>query len=157
MAFKLKFWQKSTEDQFEVIVGKPPVFDMVAQAFQINPINALFTYGNKIYNPGDMDIPEYLIVHEKVHMQQQDFSEQGAVMWWGKFLRDPEFRLDQEAQAYGKQYGYMCATMKQFAGIYARLKLRSDLARILAGPLYNFCTSHGEAMGLINKYSKQNN
>lgn len=153
MKFKLKFWQQSETDDFKVVIGKPPVFDMVALAFQINPINALFCYGKTIYNPSGMIIPQYLIEHEKVHMEQQGFTDQGAALWWGKFLRDPEFRINQEAQAYGRQYQFMCETMKQYHGIDAKLHLRSELARILAGPLYNYCVSHSEAMGLIKKYA----
>lgn len=147
----IKFWPKTKD--FEVIVGKPPVFDQVAQAFQVNPINAFFTYGNKIYNPGNNMLPEYLICHEKVHMDQQNHNDTDAALWWGKYLRDPEFRVNQEAEAYGTQYAYMCQHIKQWRGRDAQIHLRSELARILAGPLYNHCVSHSEAMALIKEFA----
>lgn len=150
---KLKFWEPKTTDKFEIIVGKPPVFDMVSAAFQVNPINALFTYGNKIYNPGNNPVPEYLVVHEKVHMVQQNWNDKDAALWWGKFLRDPEFRIDQESRAYGTQYAWMCKNMKEYRGRDQQFQLRVGLARILAGPLYDNCISHGEAMGLIKQHA----
>ena len=129
-----------------IIYDYPPVWGSVCKTFQIIPRNVIFAYGDCIYNPDQIDLPDYLVEHEKVHFGQQGHTQEGAALWWGKFLRDPEFRVSQEVEAYGKQYRVMCS---QTNDRERRVKILYSLAASLSGPLYNKAITQAEAMRLI--------
>lgn len=130
---------------------KPPIWDSACAAFNINPANTLFTFGDTIYNPGCIDpIYDHLIAHEEVHARQQTEDGMTPELWWGKFLRDHNFRLEQEAKAYGAQYAFICKSVKDRN---QRYKVLWDLAGILSGPLYANCTSRQGAIKLIQGFS----
>lgn len=129
-----------------IIYDYPPVWGAVCQTFQIIPRNVIFAYGDCIYNPDQIDLPYFLVEHEKVHFVQQGYTQEGAALWWGKFLRDPEFRVSQEVEAYGRQYRVMCS---QINDRNQRVRVLWSLGQSLAGPLYNKAISHQEAMRLI--------
>jgi len=137
--------------QKEIIIKaeKPPIWDAVRNAFQINPKNVVFTYGNIIYNPDDVELPDHLIEHEKIHMIQQEQNGTNPALWWGKYLREPAFRVDQEAQAYAIQYLFICQIQKDRN---RRARIMFDLAHFLSGPLYNHAINFDEAIKLIKKY-----
>ena len=132
----------------KVLKERPPIWDSVCAAFNIFPKNVLFTYGDTIYNPDDVSIPDHVMVHEQVHEKQQQKDDMTPELWWGKFLRDEAFRLDQESEAYGVQYKYICKHVKDRNQQHRYLM---DLARILSGPLYGSAISHMDAMQLIKK------
>ena len=171
-----KFKQKKQEVNFEikdhgvvkVSTEKPPVWDAICVAFKINPVTAIFTYGDTIYNPNNIPLNRHLVEHECVHMKQQKamvikkgnnvgmtekntLEQMTPALWWGKFLRDVNFRIDQEARAYGHQYDVICETIKD-RNLRARVK--QDLARSFSGPLYGNCISQAEAANLIFKFAK---
>lgn len=146
----------------KIIVGTPPVWDSVCQWLGFLPMSALFTYGDTIYNPGSNPIPDQLIVHEQVHMVQQ-YRERAAsnnprlepmnpALWWGKFLRDKDFRYQEESEAYGAQYAWLC---KQVKGTEQHLEILMQLSRILAGPLYGSELGFQDAMRMIKSKSLQ--
>lgn len=130
---------------------KPPIWDAICATFKIIPKNVYFTYGDIIYNPDKLEIPIDILEHEKVHMEQQKHNETDAALWWGKYLREPEFRLDQEARGYGRQYEVICGIIKDRN---KRNHLLIQLAKSLSGPLYNNIISQSEAMKLIKSFSK---
>jgi len=154
-------------DGVKISYEKPPIWDAVCVTFKINP-RCYFTYGDTLYNPSKLPIPPEIIAHEKVHIEQQkatilikhravgmstekpNIIEMNPALWWGKFLREPEFRIDQEAKAYGRQYEYICSVIKDDK---TRTKYLEQLAESLSGPLYNSCVSKKEAVILIQKYS----
>src|SRR3990167_8359219 len=97
----LPFFRKDLKD-LKLSEEKPLIYDNVSQVFGIIP-HAYFTYGDTVHcvgvpNPPTADI----IAHEKLHIKQQQEAG-GPDLWWGKFLREPEFRVDQEAKAYARQ------------------------------------------------------
>jgi len=104
--------------------------------------NVIFTYGDTIYNPGGQDIPDHLIEHEGTHYKQQGNDPDA---WWGRYLTDQYFRIEQESEAYARQFAYICATVKDRN---QRHRICLDLAGILAGPLY------GNVIGQMNAYQK---
>ena len=67
-------------------------------------IAAIFTYGDTIHNPFNVALDAELIRHEETHMEQQEGHPDVAKVWWDRYIQDPQFRLDQEAEAYGAQY-----------------------------------------------------
>ncbi len=135
--------------EVKILVEKPPVWDSVCTAFKINPV-AFFTYGDTIYNPNNLNVPIEIIAHEKVHMEQQNYNDKDAALWWGKYLRDPQFRLEQEAKAYGKQYSVICSGTKDRN---ARFNYLTILAKSLSGPLYNNMATFNEAINIIKQNS----
>lgn len=52
-------------------------------------------YANKV-------LPEDIIVHEKVHLDQQ--AKYGLTNFTKRYLNDKKFRLEMEAEAYKKQF-----------------------------------------------------
>lgn len=136
--------------EVKIKTEKPPVYDAVTKAFGREPVTAIFTYGDTIYNPGKFPLPDHIIEHEKVHMPQQLNYPGGPDAWWERYLQDPEFRLDQEARAYGRQYGFCC---QKGISRPQRRALLKGLAKILAGQLYNSVVSLDTAKELIEKYS----
>jgi len=156
--FKGRFYQrpkkeKKQEDDFlegvKIKIKKPPIYKAVCRAFGLYKPSACFTYGDTIYNPEGFNIPEEMIEHEKVHMEQQKVIK--PALWWGKFLREPEFRLDQESKGYARQYDVVCERVKDRND---RNRYLFSYANSLAGPLYGNCTNTSEAMKLILSHSK---
>jgi hypothetical protein len=152
----MSFWNKIKRNKIETIgdvkvrYEKPPIWDNVCIAFGIKPVNVYFTYGDTIYNPDKLEIPVEIIEHEKVHMEQQNHNDTDAAIWWGKYLRDPIFRIDQEARAYGQQYKTYCSVVSDKN---QRARYLFIIARSLSGPLYQNSISHSEAINLIRKFS----
>lgn len=110
-----------------------------------------FTYGDTIYNPGGMNLPDHIIEHEEVHCDQQAAYAGGVDGWWSRYLLDPLFRVQQEAEAYGMQYRYMCAHQKDRN---ARTRILLDLAGFLSGPMYGRTINRQAAADLIKKHAK---
>lgn len=139
-------------DGVKVVIGKPPVWDSVCAAFQVRPERTLFTYGDTIYNPGGFVIPPDLVEHERTHIEQQGGNAEGAALWWGKFLRDPQFRVEQEGRAYGRQLAFF---QRQEKDEEKRRKAQERLARSLSSPLYGNCIGFVEAWALIGQYAAE--
>lgn len=115
-----------------------------------DPLNALFTYGDTIYNPGGSEVNWHLMAHEEVHEQQQGTDPKA---WWDRYINDHIFRVAQEAEAYARQYEAICDVLKDRN---RRNKTLLDLSRILSGPLYGNVVSKSGAMSLIkSKINKQ--
>lgn len=147
--FKRDIFTALTMD-VKVSTEKPPCFDNLVVWLGFIPATAIFTYGDTIYNPNNVKLSDQLIVHEQVHMKQQGFNDADAALWWGKFMRDEKFRIDQEAEAYAEQYAFLCHYIK---AKQQRFDLLMQLSRILAGPLYGHAVPYVEAMGLIRNRS----
>jgi hypothetical protein len=135
----------------KISFGDPPNIESIQQAFQADLSKTIFTFGDTIYNPNQLSLTPDLIEHEKVHMAQQKRNEKDAALWWGKYLRDPKFRIDQEAKAYARQYDILAIARK---GREERFHIRFGLAGILASKLYGSVISLYEAERLIHKLSK---
>jgi hypothetical protein len=133
-----------------IINDKPPVWSEVCKAFNIVPRDVIFAYCDRIYNPYDLTLPEYLIEHEKVHFKQQGGTEESTRVWWDKFLSDSQFRISQELEAYAHQYKKMCIAIKDRN---KQAVILHDLARSASGPLYNNMIGHSEAMKIIKEKS----
>lgn len=81
----------------------PPNIEAIRKRFELDGFpTAVFTYGDKLYNPVGLDIPPDLMAHEEVHEKQQAIL--GVQQWWDLYLTDDTFRLSQEVEAYKEQY-----------------------------------------------------
>ena len=131
--------------------------------FRVDAMHTLWTYGTILYNPGDIHVPPDLMAHEQTHSVQQakyretiapnDMAESviergGPEWWWKRYLRDTEFRLEQELQAYAVQYAFYCERHKDRND---RFRFVLQLARSLSGPLYQLPITLGDARKAIQE------
>lgn len=84
------------------------------------------------------------LAHEATHLAQQ--AAVGPEVWWHLYLRDDDFRLSQEAEAYRAQYAAFCAGERSR---YLRFRLLSALAKDLSGPAYGRLVPYAEAVKII--------
>mgnify|MGYP001591069916 CR=1 FL=1 len=110
-----------------------------------NPKTTLVTYGHELYNPGGVEIPDHLIVHEETHEKQQG---QDPDIWWERYLKDLKFRLTQEVEAYGRQFAYICRSTHEPR---QRDKILRELGRILSSPTYGNIVKQENAEKMILK------
>jgi hypothetical protein len=109
----------------------------------------VFAWGDTVYNPGRIDIPEDLMAHEEVHSKQQA-AIGGPRVWWDNYLKDTGFVRDMEAEAYGRQFVVLSLRIKDRN---ARFQALRSLATHFSGPLYDHVVSFDEAMKLIKLHS----
>lgn len=135
---------------------RPPVWDNVLENFNINIETTLFTFGDVIYNPAEVKIPEDYIHHEEVHAEQQGHTPEGAGKWWARYFQDPYFRIDQEAKAYAYQYDWWCNNAAKTIrnNREYRAKKLLFLAKTLAGKTYGNVVNLEGATKLIKSFSK---
>ena len=127
----------------------PPNWEQILNSgMRPDPRNTVFTLGDTIYNPSGQEIPDHLIEHEKTHSLQQG-NDPNA--WWGLYLQDIYFRIDQEVEAYAKQYQTLCKAIKDRN---ARYKLLYQLAESLASVRYGAVITRTDAMKFIKDKSK---
>lgn len=107
----------------------------------------VFTYCPHIYVPTGHVLPAEYLVHEKIHLKQQEKMTPDA--WWNKWLTDTNFRILEEVEAYAHQLHY-------FRGAPSRwfTKMRSQLAVHLASPSYGSCIEFGVAESRIRHAEK---
>lgn len=125
---------------------KPPCWDECVKAFDFDQTNTVFSYGDLIYNPAGIEIPDHLMVHEETHMDQQRRDSHVASIWWKRYIVDVAFRMDQEAEAYGRQYRFICTKVKDKNARFRNLHM---LAEFMAGPMYGKAISYNDAIGRI--------
>lgn len=133
-----------------IINAKPPkwIWDEVHRAFDIDDSETIYTYGNKIYDPRSHPTPisDSVIVHEMEHMKQQERTKGGPDAWWSKYLTDPEFRKQQEIEAYRVQYQHACTV---YADRNTQARYLDILAGIVSSPMYKINLTKAEAIRLI--------
>ena len=80
----------------------PPNFAAILAVFPRAKAKAVvFTYGDILYVPHGIELPQAILAHEVVHsLQQGKYPE----AWWGRYLRDKRFRLEQELEAHRAEY-----------------------------------------------------
>jgi hypothetical protein len=134
-------------DEPKTLAEKPPIYDEVIAHFKITDQDVIrlgicFAYWPNIYKPNGAPVSDHVMVHEKVHLEQQ--ARMGATEWWKAYISNPDFRLYNEVPAYQAQYGYIKRTRKHEA-----LKWLDKFANDLAGPMYGNVVSYSRAKNLI--------
>lgn len=113
---------------------RPPNWDQIVEAFpHAKTLPTIFAYGEDIYNPSNVLIPQALLQHEYKHCARQ--FQVGAVYWWDRYIRDPEYRYGEELLAHVEEYRALLAGTKD-RNTRARISIRTA-ARLVA-PLYNY-------------------
>jgi hypothetical protein len=96
----------------------------------------VFTYGDTVYNPSGETMQDHLEFHESIHIKQQ--AETGRDEWWDRYLADEEFRLEQELQAYRKQYQYVLRMYGRQAAAHLLGEIAGDLSSSMYGNILTF-------------------
>lgn len=128
----------------KIVDGFPPNISTIRQ-YITPPPDAVFAYGDIIYNPSGKDIPEDVLVHEQVHEKQM--KNWLPDTWWLKYLLDKDFRKQAEVEAYSVQYRFV---KERVPAKVAKLCLH-DLASNLQ-KLYDLDITYWEASTLIRKF-----
>lgn len=125
-----------------IIVGYPPNIEQIKSVFPIRE-HTVFTYAPHIYSPSGSDLDRALIRHEETHLKQQNSD---PAQWWDRYLKDPQWRLEQELEAYQAQF----KKAKQVFRVKKVIEnLLHNIATDLSGDLYGNIISYGEAKKLI--------
>lgn len=127
----------------EQVVGYPPNYDKIKEAFDIENKPVVFCYGKYLYNPSGGIVPPDLIEHESTHCRQQNGDPEA---WWDRYISDKNFRLAQEVEAYRNQYKYICRISNNRNEIFDFLK---QISIDLSSSIYGNITTFTEAMNLI--------
>jgi hypothetical protein len=127
----------------EIVEAFPPNIAEIREVFPLKG-RELFAYGDIIYNPSGLNIPNELIAHECVHQEQQGENVED---WWKKYLTDPAFRYIMELEAHQIEYQVFCDSEKDRN---VRAKYLMAIASRLASPLYGKIVSLKEARKQIS-------
>jgi len=129
----------------EILNQKPPNYEEIKRIIN-PPDNALFPWGDKIYNPSGKEIPPDIQFHEQVHIKQQKSFSDPSV-WWTKWLLDKEFRRAQELEAFSAQLLFI----KKFYPAKAVKEALNEMAENLSKN-YKLGITISQANTLIRKY-----
>ena len=126
-----------------IVNDYPPNYQKIKKAFNLDPDNPMiFTYGEDIYDPSLGGLDAELIEHEWTHKVQQLEEIKDIDKWWDMYIKDPEFRLSQELEAYRYQYKFFCFVQKDRN---KRNLYLVGLAYALSGPNYGSIISYKDA------------
>lgn len=129
----------------KILLEKPPkhVWEGAHKCFDLSGKRPIFTYGNTIYNPHEGVIDDALVAHEEVHMKQQG-SDPDA--WWERYFEDPQFRYEQEAEAYKAQYRFARRVTNNRERLAKALHI---WASDLSSPMYGSVATYAVARAAI--------
>ena len=122
------------------------MWDECVKAFDFDQSRTVFAYGDVIYNPARVEIPDHLFVHEGTHLDQHQHDDHVASIWWKRYIADPAFRLEQEVEAYRAQYKFICSKVKDKNARFRNLHI---IATDLSGPMYGRVISYTDALRRI--------
>ena len=110
-----------------------PLLEKVVSKFNISDKkleDIVFTYGDIIYTRQPLSYG--LITHETTHIMQQAKNKDE---WWGRYLIDDDFRLEQEIEAYQRQ---LQAYKNNDIGLYEVMlpKIAKDLNSGMYGDIF---------------------
>lgn len=84
-----------------ISTSPPPVMDRILFHFNVTfESGVAITYGDTVHVKSGK-LSQDLAIHEMTHIEQQ--RQMGADAWWDAYFDNPQFRLDQELQAYTNQ------------------------------------------------------
>ena len=130
----------------EVVFEYPPNIDEIDAVLKVKGRDGIvYTYGEQIYAPGLDSISLDVVAHEEVHIEQQRKMTPEA--WWGRYLIDVDFRIEQEVEAYRVQWQY---AEKHYNREYRR-GLKKFIAESLSSSMYGNVISRKEAERLITE------
>lgn len=130
-----------------IVKDKPPIWAAAQKAFDFDEAKTIFSWGDIIYNPGGVEVDQFLETHEGVHQGQQEQCG-GPHAWWMQYIADPMFRAHQECEAYGAQYAHFCRVYKDKV---LRKRYLDSIVADLSGGMYKLTMMPEEAKVAILK------
>lgn len=135
-----------------ILNERPPNYNELKEAFGFSDRQTIyFTYGNVIYNPHGKSITPDLIRHEETHGEQQGYDPIVAKLWWQRYVVDKDWRMEQEGEAYGAQYAFIC---QQSRDRNLRARHLHEFAKAMCGPLYGNAMGYSDAIVRIREYAE---
>lgn len=132
----------------QIIHDKPPIFEEVSKLFGVTETDVIFySYGDKIYSPTGKMPSDDLLIHEGTHEIQQEADPKG---WWARYLIDSEWRVEQEAEAFGNQLRFLKG---RITDRNALARAAHAMAASLSSPMYGKEISYVDAMAKIKAFS----
>lgn len=134
-----------------VIQQNPPNYQELKRSFPIDDtrFNPLFPFGEVLYNPRGVEIPEDVLFHEEIHSRQQKHFTSPEV-WWSKYILDKTFRLNQEVEAYSAQLKFI----KKHVSNKIAKEVLFELASNLSSDLYRLNLSYQQAESMIRSRAR---
>lgn len=118
------------------IVAHPPNIDTIDAAFHVREVpGVIYSYAPDIYCPSGLQMPNWIIEHEKVHIERQGSAPDA---WWEQYIADEEFRYQEELVAHVRELQYRKGGKDGKKYSYAAL-LNHTIDRLLA-PIYHYTT-----------------
>ena len=114
-----------------------PLLDKYKTIFDITN-NTIFAYDGCIYTNNELS-PD-LLIHEQTHLKQQE--KYGLDTWVEYYLKDVNFRLKVEIEAYRKQ-------LESIKDREFRFHIRNESAKNLSSSLYGNIINYEEALKLL--------
>lgn len=130
-----------------IVIDYPPIFDRISQKFNLRNKQVIYSWGDIIYNPQDIDIPLSILVHEQVHGERQIKDVLG---WWEQYLDNKSFRLKEEILAHKAEYEYLCKGQNR----QHHRRFLSETSSRLSAPLYGKMISKKAAKNLLKEATK---
>ena len=132
-------------------IDLPPLWDEIQKRFKLsNKPRVLFAWGNTVYNPSGIEIPQCLWDHEIVHGHRQGKDVEG---WWRRYMDDPVFRLNEEIPAHIAELESLLETGDR----NERRRAYKQTAQRLAAGLYGGLISPKKAKALLKDSQKYRN
>lgn len=116
-------------------------FPLMARYKEVFPdinTHTVIAWKGNIYS--NSALPDHLIVHEELHLKQQE--EMGVDLWVEKYLTDMNFRFKMELDAYRAQ-------VQSVKDRERKNKVRVASAELLSSSLYGNLISKQEAFNLL--------
>lgn len=129
----------------EILIEKPPVYDRCVRAFGENAIvgkPVIWSWGDKIYNPMNIEISRELLAHEAVHGRRQLGKVES---WWESYLANDRFRYEEELVAHRAEWQNW---VRWHAG-RDNADVLNAIAGRLASALYGNVVSFGQARSAV--------
>lgn len=134
-------------DGITVMETWPPNINEIRAALGPVPKNAVFAWGDVIFNPSGEKILEPLRIHELTHTAQQGKDIAG---WWKLYLEDKDFRFTQELEAFSNEYNCYRTIHKNREAAFRCLH---SCAERLSAKHYGSMVSMSEAFKLIKEHA----
>ena len=127
---------------------KPQMYDLLHQKFGIDwDRGTAITIKDTVYSK--FPLAPDVEVHEQVHLEQQNNPKYISFeVWLARYFDEPEFRLEQEVEAYQAQVKFIRTSMNLTRN-ERRFKI-SNLAKTLASGMYGFVLTYQKALDLIS-------
>lgn len=131
----------------KIVSGRPPNFRAITAVFPLaRKPGVIFAFADTIFiSSGNLDLPDWLIAHETKHLERQQWSVEGALIWWSKYLEDVSFRYNEELLGHREEYLFKI----QNASRPRRRAALRETAKRLTNPLYKFPVTLKQAMNHI--------